>query len=118
MEDLLRSAHEYDRANELERLIELLQTDSALAVDFLLSKEFWGGSGSYFDFRLSEHEHSATVANVRVANHRYVALLLRVLRCLKAMGHARPDFNWLEDHLQRAADDGPPGKACQPRSEQ
>lgn len=97
MEHLLRRDQAYDQANYMERVIDQFKNCPDETIPVLLGNEFWGGSGSYFDFFLSPDSYNVSDDFER-DNRQYRCLLLKLIKELR--GYSRPDFDWLEKYLQ------------------
>ena len=99
MEELLRTTHEYDHVNDLEKLIETLQKDLDQAFSVLTSNTFWGGAGSFMDLWLSPANRNVSDDFDR-DNRLLHVLLLRLLRCLKSRGYIWLRQEFQEDYLR------------------
>ncbi len=99
MEHLLRRDQAYGHANDMERVIDQFKNCPDETIPVLLGKEFWGGSGSYFDLLLCPYNDNVSDDFER-DNRQYRCLLLGLIKELRANGCSRPDFDWLEKYLQ------------------
>lgn len=100
LEKLLDRVHAYWHRDEVARIHTLLSSDATEAYRIMMSNDFWGGAGSFFDLMFSEANRNVSDDFSR-DNWELQHLLLAILLHLKANGYTRSDFDFIESYLRK-----------------